>query len=63
MARLFEGFANYLMAECANGEFCSGDTFKADEKSPALRAGWEACAGYADDDLFFNPFGRWRFYA
>ncbi len=58
---LFRTFAHYLLAECAPGEFGSGDTFSADMSSPRFRVRWEVCTGYDEDDFFFNPFGRWRF--
>jgi hypothetical protein len=58
---LFLTFALYLLSECPAGRFASGHTFRADADSPRYRVMWEECAGYAEDDLFFNPFGRWRF--
>jgi hypothetical protein len=62
-ARLFETFALYLLGECPVGGFASGHTFSADATSPRLRVTWEPCQAYEEDDLFFNPFGRWRFRA
>jgi hypothetical protein len=58
---LFGTFALYLLAECPDGQFKSGDTFATDAESPSFRVMWENCTGYDEDDLFFNPFGRWRF--
>lgn len=58
---LFGVFAHYLLAECEPGQFASGHTFSPDAESPRFRVIWEACTGYDEDDLFFNPFGRWRF--
>lgn len=58
---LFGVFAQYLLAECKPGQFASGHTFSPDAESPRFRVVWEACTGYDEDDLFFNPFGRWRF--
>jgi hypothetical protein len=61
-ARLFDAFAVYLLAECGDERhFASGHTFRADESSPRFRVTWEPCDGYAEDDLFFNSFGRYRF--
>jgi hypothetical protein len=58
---LFRAFACYLLAECTPGRFASGHTFSLDAASPRFRVLWEDCAGYEEDDFFFNPFGRWRF--
>jgi len=58
---LFGVFAHYLLAECEPGQIASGHTFSTDAESPRFRIVWEACTGYDEDDLFFNPFGRWRF--
>jgi hypothetical protein len=58
---LFEVFALYLLGECPDGSFASGHTFRTDAHYPRLRVRWERCTGYDEDDLFFNPFGRWRF--
>jgi hypothetical protein len=61
VVNLFLAFALYLLSECPAGKFAPGHTFRADTDSPRYRVMWEACAGYAEDDFFFNPFGRWRF--
>jgi hypothetical protein len=61
VVNLFLTFAFYLLSECPAGQFAPGHTFRIDTSSPRYRVMWEACAGYAEDDLFFNPFGRWRF--
>ena len=58
---LFSLFALYLLAECPEGEFCSGHTFSVSKKAPKYRVLWEACTGYDEDEFFFNPFGRQRF--
>ena len=29
--------------------------------APPMRAKWERCTDYAEDDFYFNPFGRFRF--
>jgi hypothetical protein len=61
-ARLFDTFAVYLLAECGDERhFSSGNTFRCDTESPRLRATWEACEDYEEDEFFFNPFGRYRF--
>lgn len=59
--RLFHAFALYLLAECPEGSFRSGNTFRCDATSPRFRVMNESCTGYDEDDFFFNPFGRWRF--
>ena len=59
--KLFTAFALYLLAECPEGEFASGHTFRTGNKAPRYRVEWEPCIGYDEDDFFFNPFGRWRF--
>jgi hypothetical protein len=59
--RLLRIFAIYLLSECPVGTFASGHTFSIDAQSPRYRLLWEPCTGYEEDDLFFNPFGRWRF--
>jgi hypothetical protein len=38
----------------------SGNTFSLDPQSPRYQLSYEACATYAPDDLFYNPFGMWR---
>lgn len=58
---LFETFCLYLIAECEDGAFASGNTFQPDMECPSFRVVWEECTGYEQDDLLFNPFGRWRF--
>lgn len=58
--RLFRALGVYLVSECPVGHFASGHTFRMDANSPRYRVGWEPCEGYAEDDFFFNPFGRWR---
>jgi hypothetical protein len=60
-AWFFRTFAMYLLSECPVGNFASGHTFRVDQESPRYRVIWEPCAGFAEDNLFFNPFGRWRF--
>jgi hypothetical protein len=61
VVNLFLAFALYLLSECPAGKFAPGHTFRADTDSPCYRVMWEECAGYAEDDFFYNPFGRWRF--
>jgi hypothetical protein len=58
---LFRFFAVYLVAECPVGKFISGHTFSIDAESPKFQVIWEPCTGYDENNLFFNPFGRWRF--
>jgi len=58
---LFRTFALYLLAECGPGKFVSGHTFSTSRDAPRYRVVWEPCTRYAQDNLFFNPFGRWRF--
>lgn len=58
---LFEVFCLYLLAECEDGTFASGYTFQPDLEWPSFRVVWEECTGYDQDDLFYNPYGRWRF--
>lgn len=60
---LFRAFAMYLLVERADGGFASGHTFSVSETATRYRVVWEPCSGYAEDDFFFNPFGRWRFTA
>jgi hypothetical protein len=61
VVNLFLTFALYLLSDCPAGQFTSGHTFRVDADSPRYRVAWEECVGYAEDDLFFNSFGRWRF--
>lgn len=58
-AELFETFCEYLVLECDH--FASGNTFRCAADQPRWRGVWEPCSGYAEDDFFFNPFGRVRF--
>jgi hypothetical protein len=58
---LFYMFCCYLLIECNESSFGSGHTFRPDAAWPRLRVTWEQCTGYADDDFYFNSFGRWRF--
>lgn len=60
LVRLFRSFGVYQLAECAPGAFASGHTFGTSADAPKIRATWEPCRGYDEDDLFFNPYGRWR---
>lgn len=60
VVNLFPTFALYLLSKCSPGRFAPGHTFQTDAES-RYRLMWETCAGYAEDDFFFNPFGRWRF--
>jgi hypothetical protein len=62
-AQLFQVFAVYFLGECPVGKFASGHTFSIERDAPRYRVIWEPCTTYAKDDLFFNPFGRWRFTA
>jgi hypothetical protein len=59
--KLFGIFALYLLAQCPEGQFKSGDTCATDAESTSFRVVWEDCTGYDEDDFSFNPFGRWRF--
>jgi hypothetical protein len=58
---LFNAFCLYLLSECPEGEFAPGHSFQPDLEFPSFRLEWEPCQGYAEDDLSFNPYGRWRF--
>lgn len=60
LVRLFRTFGVYQLAECVPGAFASGHTFSTSASAPRFRATWEPCRGYDEDDLFFNPYGRWR---
>ena len=60
-AHFFEDFALYLLAECVHGQFAPGHTFRADAAQNNLKATWEECTLYEEDDFFHNPFGIWRF--
>lgn len=61
LARLFHIFAVYLLAECPEGAFRSGQTFALAHDEPRYVVTWEPCTGYDEDDLFHNSFGRYRF--
>ena len=61
VVHLFHVFALYLLVECPEDSFRSGNTFRCDATSPRFRVTKEPCTGYDEDDFFFNPFGRWRF--
>jgi hypothetical protein len=61
VVNLFLTFALYLLDECPPGKFAPGHTFRVNADAPRYRLVWEECTGYAEDDFFFNPFGRWRF--
>ncbi len=60
-AYLFSTFCIYLLDECPPGQFLSGNTFQPALDFPSFRVIWEPCEDYAEDDLYFNPYGRWRF--
>lgn len=60
-AYLFYMFCLYVLIKCGNTGFVHGHTFQPDQDWPRMRLVWEECDGYEIDDLFFNPFGRWRF--
>ncbi len=57
-ARHLEIFATYLAEECPH--FASGHTFSCNPDSPRLRATWEPCDRYDEDEFFHNPYGRLR---
>lgn len=58
---LLHSFCLYILTECGDRGFVQGHTFSPDEEWPRLKVVWEECQDYDEDDLFFNPFGRWRF--
>jgi hypothetical protein len=58
---LFRTFAMYLLAECPVGKFAPRHTFSLQKDAPRFRVVWEQCSDMAEDTLFHNPFGRWRF--
>jgi hypothetical protein len=58
-ALLFDIFCNYLATECEH--FSSGATFRCAPEQTRWRARWEPCRDYAEDEFYFNPFGRLRF--
>ncbi|CAN5681974.1 hypothetical protein BH10CYA1_BH10CYA1_03190 [soil metagenome] len=58
---LFSSFCLYLLDECPPGQFLSGNTFQPDLDFPSFRVIWEPCRDLSDHDLYFNPYGRWRF--
>ena len=60
-AFLMHSFCWYLLAQCRDKSFVSGHTFQPEARWPIYRLVWEKCQGYDEDDLYFNPFGRWRF--
>ncbi|PZM79346.1 MAG: hypothetical protein DKT66_22995 [Candidatus Melainabacteria bacterium] len=39
------------------------DVTQPDLEWPSFRVIWEECTGYEQDDLFYNPYERWRFTA
>jgi hypothetical protein len=58
---LFNAFSLYLLGECPEGSFKSGNTFRCTPTSHRFCLTEEPCTGYEEDDFFFNPYGRWRF--
>ncbi|CAN5367148.1 hypothetical protein BH10CYA1_BH10CYA1_19670 [soil metagenome] len=61
VAYLFNAFCLYILGESSESHFESGGTFHPDSEFPSLKVVWEECEGYPHDDLYFNPYGRWRF--
>lgn len=61
VAYLFNAFCFYILGGSVDTHFESGGTFHADSEFPSFKVTWEACDGYAPDDIHFNPYGRWRF--
>ncbi len=61
VAYLFNAFCLYILAESSECHFVSGNIFHPDLELPSFRVIWEECQGYPEDDLYFNPYGRWRF--
>ena len=61
LAYLFNAFCLYILAESSECHFVSGNIFHPDLELPSFRVVWEECQGYPEDDLYFNPYGRWRF--
>ena len=60
-AMLFYLFSLYLLIELGGSGWRSGDTFRLDASWPKLRVTWEPCNAWQADDLYYNPFGYWRF--
>jgi hypothetical protein len=58
---LFNAFCLFILGERADEHFASGNTFHPDFEFPSFCVVWEDCKGYPEDDLYFNPYGRWRF--
>lgn len=61
VAYLFNAFCLYILGENTENHFQSGGTFHPDSEFPSMKVVWEECLGYPEDDLYFNPYGRWRF--
>lgn len=61
VAYLFNAFCLYILGESSESHFESGGIFHPDSEFPSLKVVWEECEGYPEDDLYFNPYGRWRF--
>jgi hypothetical protein len=58
---LFSSFCIYILDECPHGQFLSGNTFQPTLDFPSFRVVWESCERDSEHDLYFNPYGRWRF--
>jgi hypothetical protein len=61
VAYLISAFCFYILGGSSETHFESGGTFHADSEFPNFKVIWEECEGYPDDDIHFNPYGRWRF--
>ena len=61
VAYLFNAFCLYILGDSSESHFESGGTFHPDSEFPSFKVVWEECEGYPEDDLYFNPYGRWRF--
>lgn len=55
-----ESFCLFQLAQCPDGHFLSGNTFSVGAGGPRLRASWEPCTTFGEDDRRYNHLGQWR---
>lgn len=58
---LFDQIGYYQLTEGQTRPFASGHTFQLSLESPIFRLTWEKCTQYNEGNIYFNPYGMWRF--
>jgi hypothetical protein len=55
-----ESFCFFQLSQCPEGHFLPGNTFSVGADGPRLKAIWEPCTTFGEDDRRYNHLGQWR---